>query len=222
MRNRGYKIFIRTFSSAALLAIALLLVPYGFAGAVVHDLGRSGNVYEVREGDALEEIKARVKAVTVEEKESLQRQMKERVASYKPFNAVDLPPAASDDVRMVDMTHTLEFDISDGKGGILYPKGYTFNPLEYVPFSQTIVVFNGSLKREVDWFLSSEYVGRADVKVLLTGGEWGSLTKRLKRRVFYLTSQIAERFQLKATPSVVAVRGNRYMEVKEVYVRNEE
>jgi len=26
------------------------------------------------------------------------------------------------------MTYTTEIDVPDGKGGVLYPKGYTFNP----------------------------------------------------------------------------------------------
>ena len=42
------------------------------------------------------------------------------------------------------MTYTTEIDVPDGKGGILYPKGYTFNPLEYLTYSKTIIVINGS------------------------------------------------------------------------------
>jgi len=222
MPRKRYRIFTRTLSSsAALLALAFVLSATGQAGAAVHNLGRSGSVYGISEPDALKEIEDRARSIKID-REAFRKEMEEKVALYRPFNSVSLPPAANDRIRLVDMTYTLKFDIPDGKGGILYPKGFIFNPLEYVPFSQTLVVLNGSREEEIEWFLASGYSKRRNVKVLLTGGDWRSVLRKIKRPVFYLTAPVAERFRLKATPSVVTVKGNRYMEVKEIHVRPED
>ena len=51
-----------------------------------------------------------------------------------------LPRARRDRTFPVDLTYTTSIDVPDGKGGILYPKGYIFNPLDYVIYPKTLVV----------------------------------------------------------------------------------
>jgi len=68
-----------------------------------------------------------------------------------------LPSALEDSIRTVDMTYTTEFDVPDGRGNILYPKGYVFNPLEYVYLPNMLVFINGGKKDQVEWFNSSAY-----------------------------------------------------------------
>ena len=118
------------------------------------------------------------------------------------------------------MGHDLypEFDVPDGRGGMLYPKGFTFNPLEYVPFSKTLVVIDGTEEREIEWFLSSEYSKRKDVMLLITDGSWYNLSQKLGVPVYYLTEPIKSRLGLEKTPSVVYKRDSKYVEVREVGV----
>ncbi|MBI5327451.1 MAG: hypothetical protein HZB80_04035 [Deltaproteobacteria bacterium] len=118
------------------------------------------------------------------------------------------------------MIYTLDFDIPDGKGGILYPKGFTFNPLDYVPFNKTIVVINGANEDEIKWFVESKYYTEkgTNITLLITDGEWISLSDRLKIAVFYLTTQISNRFRLNSTPSVIK-RNESKMEVIEFDVK---
>ncbi len=40
------------------------------------------------------------------------------------------------------MTFTLGNDIPDGKGGVLYPKGYAFNPSNYLSLTSLLVVID--------------------------------------------------------------------------------
>jgi conjugal transfer pilus assembly protein TraW len=115
------------------------------------------------------------------------------------------------------MTYSLDFDIPDGKGGILYPKGYQFNPLDYVPFNQTLVVIDGEDPDQVDWLKASPLVKRPDTLILLTGGAFSEIGQGLGRAVFYATRQIVKRFQLKAVPSVIR-RDGRMMEVEEIEI----
>ncbi|MFZ0450126.1 MAG: hypothetical protein WAL98_12865, partial [Desulfatiglandaceae bacterium] len=61
----------------------------------------------------------------------------------------------------------------------------------------------------------SDYAGGFDSMLLLTGGSYYDLGKKLKRPVFYATTDMVKRFQLGAVPSIVHQKG-RYMEVREV------
>lgn len=182
-------------------------------------VGVSGRVYPIVEKDAIEEIRERASRVDWG-KYLDQKEWKEKIKGYRPPNLTVLHPANEDRSFLVDMTYTLEFDIQDGKGGILYPKGYTFNPLEYLPFSKTIVVINGMDDDEVSWFVNSEYSKRIDVMLLLTDGPWYDLSEEIGRNVFYLTRPVAERFNLVHTPSVVTKKDNQYMEVREFYAED--
>ena len=113
------------------------------------------------------------------------------------------------------MTYTTEIDVPDGKGVILYPKGYTFNPLDYVTYPKTLVVIDGTDPDQVKWFAASEYDKRLDVMLLLTEGNFGTVSKRISRPLFYADRKIVERLKLKAVPSVIKQMG-RLMEVTEV------
>jgi len=218
--RRKYRISIRTFSKAALLAIFIVFSTREYALAEIYDLGRHGNVYEVVEPDFLDVIEARARALE-KDSEAIKRRMRERAEAYRPRNAVDLPPAKKNGVRLVDMTYTLEFDITDGKGNVVYPKGFQFNPLEYVPFNETLVILNGTREREIRWFLSSRYANEPGVKVLLTEGRWMEVKKSLGRHVYYLTDFMAGRLHIEATPSVVRAKSNKYMEVMEFKVEKD-
>ncbi len=111
-------------------------------------------------------------------------------------------------------------DVPDGKGGILYPKGYTFIPLEYVVYPKSIVIINGNDPEQLQWFVSSEYATRLDVTLLLTEGRHPVVAKRLNRPLFYADRKIIDRFRLKAVPSIVRQKG-RFMEVSEIDVRRD-
>ncbi len=206
---------IRIYSSA-LCALILLIIP---AAVFPKSLGVSGRVYPLAENDALEEIEKR--AATVDwGKYADGIKWQERLKRYTPSNAVKLPPAAKDRVFLVDMTYSLPFDIPDGKGGILYPRGFTFNPLEYTLALPGIVVINGASKNEVQWLVSTGYLNKANIMLLISGGSWYDLSAKLKRNVFYLTAPVAERFRLEHTPSVVTKKNNKHMEVREFHVED--
>jgi conjugal transfer pilus assembly protein TraW len=177
------------------------------------DLGRVGAVYPIAEPDSLAEIRekaAKVDWKKVFDKEKLTR----KVRNFKPKDLKRLPAARRDRAFLSDLTYTLDVDIPDGKGGILYPKGYTFNPLDYLRFRRTIVVINGNDCRQVEWFRKSPWNKDTNVMLLLTDGGYFELGKRLRRPVFYASALIVDRLGLKAVPSVVRQQG-RFMEVRE-------
>ena len=176
-------------------------------------LGTFGSTYGISERDALAEIEE--KARKADWNKALDKQ---KVENYQgPPDRIRLPRAKRGRSFPVDLTYTTEIDVPDGKGGILYPKGYTFNPLDYVSYPKTLVVINGSDPEQVKWLAASEYDKRLDVTLMLTEGSYRSVAKRVSRPVFYADRKIIERLHLKAVPSIISQKG-RLMEVTEIAV----
>lgn len=177
------------------------------------DIGTFGMTYRIAERDALAEIEERARQV--DWRKVLD---KRKVENFQgPPDRVRLPRTKRNRSFPVDMTYTTEIDVPDGKGGILYPKGYTFNPLDYVTYPKTLVVIDGTDPELVKWFAASEYDKRLDVMLLLTEGSFGSVSKKISRPLFYADRKIVERLKLQAVPSVVRQKG-RAMEVLEIFI----
>lgn len=190
-----------------------LFVLFAAQSVPARDLGTVGRVYPVVERSAVDEIKER--AARVDWKKHLEKIKPE---NYRPERRVYLPRATKQTVRLVDMTYTLDMDIPDGKGGILYPRGYMFNPLDYVSYPRTLVLINAEDKGQVKWFSTSAYAHRFDVVLLITDGAFVDVTKKMQRPVYYADARIADKFKIKALPSVVKQSG-RVMEVTEYVVK---
>jgi conjugal transfer pilus assembly protein TraW len=181
-------------------------------------LGTFGATYPIVEKDALEEIQE--KARTTDWSRAFSREMWEKkLKAYRPSELKPLPRAKRERVFLLDLTYSLDFDIPDGKGGILYPKGYTFNPLDYVSYPNTLVFIDGSDPIQVGWLISSEYSTDGSAMILITAGSYYDLFARLKRPVFYADARIVEKFRLSAVPAVVHQKENVF-EVREIAVQN--
>ena len=201
-----------TIASLSLAAVLAASLP---VWAV--DLGTFGAMYPIAEPDALAEMKA--KAARVDWKKYLDREkLTRKVREYRPKDLERLPAAGRDRTFLADMTYTLDMDIPDGKGGILYPKGYTFNPLDFVTLDRTLVIIDGSDARQVEWFRKSAWRGDVKSMLLLTGGNWYKVQEKLKRPVFFADKRLVAKLGLKAVPAVALQKG-RYMEVREYGIR---
>lgn len=198
-----------TFIFVSLLVTVLMNLAYAECVSA-KELGTFGAVYPVVEEDLIKKIQEYIARIDMPRYEREQKdKARKYILNYKPGSIPGkLPVADKDSVFSVDMSYTLDFDIPDGKGGILYPKGYTFNPLDYTFLSKTIVLLDGTDRRQIKWFKSSPWHKRLDVTVLLTNGTYHVLSKDLKRPVFYASRKIIERFNIKALPSVVVQNGN--------------
>ena len=191
------------------LILALLLAGVSPARArEIVQLEPVGPTSAVIETDLGEALRQRAVRVDVE-------QLRHAQARYQPANLHALPRATKDATTMVDLTHTLEQDVQDANGQVLYPAGFTFNPLRYVSLSGALVVIDGSDPEQVAWFKGSPYGSNRRALLLLSGGLAAALRDELRRPVAYLTEDIARRLQVRAVPSIVAERDNQ-LEIREV------
>ncbi len=170
--------------------------------------------YPIIEKDALTEIKSAAAKVNFqnhlseEEKQAL-------IKNYRPKGLKTLPQAKQQRSFLVDMTYTLTFDIPDGKGGILYPKGYSYNPLDYMNYYQTLVVIDGSNRDQIHWFKNSPYYQSIKARLLITDGNYYDLATELETAVFYAFPEIINKFKLTAVPVVIR-QDEKMMKVTEI------
>jgi len=176
--------------------------------AVHYRLETVGPTYPIGEQDIREEFKQRATKIDLDALFNTHNR-------YQPANLHTLPRAGSDRMFKVDLTHTLDHDIKDSQGKLLYPQGFTFNPLQYAGLSGGLVVIDGSDPEQVEWFKGSPYFQNHRAILLLSGGYAAEVRQELKRPVYYLTHDIAARLQLKAAPSVVVEQDNK-LTVREV------
>jgi len=178
-------------------------------------LPQEGEVYGIKEKDALEEIKEKASRVNIAEIrrkmfESFERQMKVKTG---------LPHACNNSTFSFYPIYTLEVDIKDDKGNVIYPKGYSFNPLDYMPFPFTFVFFDGTSQRELEWVKKAFLKNDSNVFLVVTEGDVREVVKKLGRPVYAVNELMKDRFRVKTTPSVVRAVGN-YIVVNEVGIHS--
>ena len=187
-----------------ILATSLIffLIIFSVDFAESKNLGKVGAVYQIVERDALEEIMDRVSRIDWAQVFG-REQSEALVRNYRPSGFVELQRAERDRTFGVDMTYTLDRDLLDSDGMVIYPEGYSFNPLDYVSYPNVLVFLNGEDREQVKWFKASGYKDDLRVRVLVTEGSYYDLSLKLERSVFYADSRIVERLGLRALPSVV-------------------
>jgi hypothetical protein len=188
-------------------------------------VGESGNIYEIEEKDFLKIIQERAGDIDWDKKKvEWQKKTKEDVETYRPRNSVSgIPSATVDDVYNVDLTYELSYDITDIYGNIIFPKGYTINPLEEMKkqgiyYTKKLIIINGLKENEITWF-EKEFNDDYNAVLLITDGYALKLNERLKRPVYYVTEVIKDRFVIEKTPSVVFQQKDKvYMTVQTFFV----
>jgi conjugal transfer pilus assembly protein TraW len=190
----------------AVAGIVILTAGSVFAGPI--DVGTFGALYPIAEPDLLEELRSR--AASTDWKKYLNPdRMEENVKKYRPEGTAILPLAEKSQVRRTRYVYMLDFDVPDNFGHVLYPKGYSFNPISYLHlWLPKIVVIDANDKRQVEWFEKSGMNSDDKVTLLITGGDFYDLAKHLKRPVFYLSELVTEKLDIRAVPSVVTYACN--------------
>jgi conjugal transfer pilus assembly protein TraW len=182
------------------------------------DLGEYGATYAIIEEDAIRHLK---KAIAGFDMEKFKKSQIEKIRNYKPKDLVDLPVARADSVFKVDMTGTIPDDIVGINGEIIYPKGYRYNPMEYVFMRRILVFIDGRDEKQIQWYKKSPYTTDMRTMLLITDGSYREVKNKLKTMVYYANRKIIDRMGIKAVPSV-AVQNKTELEVREYAIRKEE
>lgn len=191
-------------------ALGLALFP---ALASAADLGTLGPTYRIAEPHLLNFIEERLR--DKERSGELQRLMQE--AQSRGIDVVRYPPSvsglrATETPRTfyIDPTFTLDRNIVDAGGRLLFAAGTRKNPLEVVSLSKRLLFFDARDPRQVAQALA--LIGRYDgkVKPILTGGSYLDLMKAWRVAVYFdQQGALTRRLGIRQVPALVSQEGQR-------------
>jgi len=190
------------------------------------NLGKRAEDYEIAEVDFIQAMQQRLASIDWGAK---------REAAITGFwrrsepQFVSLPDAREHRERFVNPSVRVTEDLLDADGNLLVAAGHTFNPLEWVPLSKTVVIFRGTDPRHVAKATELARAARADGRgvILLTTSidtEQGwrhlsQLERTLAGAVYVLPKSLVDRFEISRIPATVASRGHQLL-VTEVPAEN--
>jgi conjugal transfer pilus assembly protein TraW len=179
--------------TAVAVSLARCTVPAA-AGAATSTIGRT---WPIAEPDALAEIEGRVATLP----RNLAPKFGPR-SRWTAMQAAQLAPTTAARARSVVPFYTLEMDVALPDGRVLYPKGFTFNPLTYVTLSQRLLIVHAS---ELRWALK---MAAPTDWIILAGGAGANpdpvaLGKLAGRPLFLLEERVKDRLGLTTAPVIV-------------------
>lgn len=177
------------------------------------DLGVIGPVYPIAEPNFLEWIGSQLQARQANgDLQRLQNEARQRVIEHvnNPPPVAGITAAEWARTFYFDPTYTLERNLVDQDGRLLFAAGTRKNPLEVVSLSTRLLFFDardpGQVKRARA--LINFYQGR--VKPILTGGSFLSLMKVWRTQVYYdQYGVLTRRLGIEHVPAIVSQEGMR-------------
>jgi len=212
---KKYKKYISICFTGAIF-VSIFAAETMSAGQFGEVIGTFGATYPIIEPDALEEIKK--KADSVDWRKVLRSRLRENLKNFRPPDVASLPKAERNREFIVNPAYILDYDVP-AADGVVYPAGFSYNPLDYVSFPNVLVVLNAADEKQVEWLMKSKHAEDMRTIVLITGGDIQELATRLKKPVYYLTERLAQRLGLRVVPSVVEQDG-RSFKVREIDVES--
>jgi conjugal transfer pilus assembly protein TraW len=204
-RQPGWGIVKFQSATIALLLLASIVVAAS-AHAATSTIGRT---WPIAEPDAFAEIEAR----TAKLPPDMRGKYGPR-SSWSAMKAAALMPATRSQTRTVVPFYTLDTEIRLPTGELLYPRGYSFNPLAYVTLPQRLVVVH---PRDLGWALKT---ARLTDFILLAAGNAQdddaiTLSERTGRAIFILEERVKDRLNLTVAPVIIAQIGQK-LELTEI------
>ena len=192
------------------LAVALLL---GVSGVWAVDLGTIGPTYGISEPHLLNFIEQRLrdKQRSGELQQLLEQAQARGIDAVKrPQPVAGLQPTATARTFYFDPSFTLDRNITDARGQLLFAAGTRKNPLDVVSLSKHLLFFDARDHRQVTRAqeLMARYSGK--VKPILTGGSYLDLMKAWRIPVYYdQQGTLTRRFGIRQVPALVSQEGAR-------------
>lgn len=187
-------------------------VAFAVPGAHAINLGTIGPTYGIAEPHLLADIEQRLREK--ERSGELQRLTEE--ARVRGTEAVR-HPAPVDGLRTtetartfyVDPSFTLDRNIVDAQGRLLFAAGTRKNPLEVVSLSRKLLFFDARDPKQVRR-ARDLMSGNTPVKPILTGGSYLDLMKSWRVPVYYdQQGVLTRRLGIRQVPALVSQEGSR-------------
>jgi conjugal transfer pilus assembly protein TraW len=195
------------------LVVVTCLSIAAFDGASASSLGVIGPTYQVTEPHLLEDIERRLRDKQRSgelDRLAVQARQRGEAAVRSPAPVEGLRTTEQPRTFHLDPSFTLDRNITDGRGRLLFAAGTRKNPLEVVSLSRHLLFFDGRDPRQVRHAreLKSRYGGR--VKPILTAGSYLELMKSWREPVYYdQEGGLTRRLGIRQVPALVSQDGLR-------------
>ena len=184
------------------------------------DFGVVGQVWEIKEQDPVEAIKAKLFAMDKNgELDEHNRQIKAKVSEkIKHPKSLNIPNATETREYYFDPSVEVTEDITDYHGKLIHIAGTKINPLDQVTLSYELLFFDGSNKDQLAWALNYHAEQTIKPKLILTGGSPIDLEDKEKLDFYFdQDGSLITKLGIKALPAVVSQSGKLLL-IKEVLV----
>lgn len=159
-----------------------------------------GQTYKIAEPDVYEEIMERARKV------DWKKALSKNQDDWGVFRGVPVSISMENKTFYRIPWYSSEFEIKDPRNGrLLYPKGYTFNPLVYTPRMPFRLIF---VDPSQVWFVQQHK--QPNDMVIFTHGNVLKIRKKLGYDVFLLDKKTKERIPFDAVPSIVSQVGQQF------------
>ena len=181
--------------------------------AKTQDFGSQGPTREIAEVDLIEEMQRRAAQIdwAAKKREALAR-------FWEHTEFYPLPEATENRERLIDPSVTAPRDVTAPDGTMVVRAGQHINPLDRLPFTQRLVVFDTTSPAQVEIALKlGKEAAPRRVTYIATRLDretgWNGLEKvetALSAPVYLLTPDLRDRFQLERSPATVEARGKAF------------
>lgn len=195
--------------SAVSICLCLLAI-----GVHAEDLGTIGPTYEIAERDLIEVMKDKYRRMEKSgELAKLHEDYKNKVIEgiEKPRPVSGIKPTEIARTFYIDPTYTLDRNIQDEHGRILFPAGTKVNPFDYEQTNKVLLFFDGRDKKQTDFALRVIKESKQETKPILVAGEPLNLMRKWKRPVYYDQGGfLVRRFSIRQSPAAVRQEGKMW------------
>lgn len=185
----------------------------GMSSAHALDAGVIGPTYEIAEPHLLADIERRLRQKEASgELRRLQEEARKRGADAvrHPAPVTGLSTTQTKHSFYYDPTYTLERNVHDGQGRLMFAAGTRANPLDIVALPRRLLFFDARDPHQVAQArrLIIQYDGH--VKPILTGGSYLDLMQAWQLPVYYdQLGLLTKRLGIRQVPALVSQEGKR-------------
>ena len=189
--------------------------------AKAKDFGVVGRTSEIKEVDAIEEIKGKLSDMEArgeldEHNERMKKEVSDRIKSPKSLNL-----GRVSEVREYEYDPSIEVkeDLRDARGIVFHRKGTKVNPLDVVSMPYELIFFDGEDEDQLKYVIKKYEESEIKPKLILTGGSPIKLEEEYKLD-FYFDQRgvLIKQLGIKAVPAIVMQDG-KVLKIREVMVR---
>jgi conjugal transfer pilus assembly protein TraW len=193
------------------LAIFLL---FTVTAVKAESLGVIGPTYKIQE----EDLMVVMQRLGKEYESSGQMERDHQAAIEQVRKTIENPPALEGITNtetprsfFYDPTYVVPKNIVDHKGNVIYPAGYTFNPLDIRPLTKQWLFFDARDERQVD-YAKKLFAQKGEFKIMLilTAGSYMEFMRKTKMIVYYdQYGVMTKKLGVTHVPSLVSQEGRR-------------